>query len=68
MKNSKDMRAAQTSYRDTVVGTCLACDKPQVGWWGRYGDVGVCSSVCATAHEATLTLKNADLRIFKKGA
>lgn len=67
MKNGKDMRATQTEYRDTVVGLCLGCQKPQVGWWGHYGNEGVCSSICAKAHDATLTLKNADLRTFKKG-
>lgn len=67
MKNSKDMRTVQVEYRDTIVGTCLTCSKPQPGYWGRYGNEGVCSLFCATAHELTLTVKNADLRVFKKG-
>ena len=61
----KNLAEAQQQYREVIVGTCLSCEKPQVGWWGRYGSEGVCSSKCATAHEAALTLKNADLRIFK---
>lgn len=67
MKNGKDMRAAQVEYRDIVVGLCLSCQKPQQAYWARYGNEGVCSSKCAKAHNATLTLKNADIRSYTKG-
>lgn len=63
----KNLADVQSAYRETVVGVCLTCQKPQHGYWGRYGNGGVCSRKCADAHEASLSIKNADLRVFTKG-
>lgn len=63
----KSLVEAQAEYKEKVVGLCLVCQKPQHGYWGRIGNNGVCSRKCADVYEASLNVKNADLRVFTKG-
>ena len=63
----KNLADVQSAYRETVRDLCLDCGKPCTGFYGNYGNTGVCSKTCMQAYEASLNVKNADLRVFTKG-
>ena len=63
----KSLHDVQNEYRDTIRGVCLVCEKACTGFYGNYGNSGVCSRTCMKAYESSLNVKNADLRVFTKG-
>ena len=63
----KNLADVQSACRETVRGLCLDCGKPCTGFYGNYGNTGVCSKTCMQAYEASLIIKNADVRVFTKG-
>lgn len=63
----KPLHEAQADYRETVRGLCLECGKTCTGFYGNYGNSGVCSKTCMEAYKTSLNVKNADLRVFMKG-
>ena len=51
-KKPQNLRVLQEEYKETVVGLCISCGKPvKGGWYGSYGDAGVCNKTCMEAHE-----------------
>ena len=62
----KSLRDVQKDYRETVKGLCLVCEKACTGFYGNYGNSGVCSKTCMQAYNTSTSLKNTDLRVFRK--
>ena len=48
----KNLQDLQQSYKESVVGLCIVCDKPTSGWYGRWGNLGTCSKKCEQIQEA----------------
>lgn len=51
MKQARKLSDVQEQYKETVVGLCIVCEKPCLGWYGRWENVGSCSRKCERIQE-----------------